>query len=114
MLTKGHILLNKPGSLSWRFAISMYELLLPPGVKGLKFLSNSQTLLEVSHQLCSLKKLFWKFSRNFKKIIYDRVHIGSSTMLNMSSVADVFLGIRKGSKTPEEKHLKLTDYLNQI
>ena len=43
--------------------------------------------------MCSLKKLFWKYSGNSQKIIYDRAYWKLITMLNVSSVANVLLEI---------------------
>ena len=53
--------------------LSMYDLLLPPGVKGLKsvleILKNNHTKSEVSRQLISLKKLSWKFREFPRKLL---------------------------------------------
>ena len=52
----------------------MYDLSLPslpPGMKGLKgvldIFKEQHTKSETSRQLCSFKKLFWKFPENFPK-----------------------------------------------
>ena len=46
------------------------------------FLRNNQTKSEASRQLCSLKKLFWKFlGKSFRQSVYWKL----ITMLNMSS-----------------------------
>ena len=71
VVTKAYTHLNKPASLSW----SMYDLLLPPDVKGLKSvknkLSKNHTKSGASYWLCSLKKLlknfFGKFLENHSK-----------------------------------------------
>ena len=55
-----------------------------------KFLRNNQTKSEASRQLCSLKKLFWKFlGKSFRQSAYWKL----ITMLNMSSATDIFLWI---------------------
>ena len=61
-----------------KVCLSMYDFLLPSGIKGLKvfwrFLSKNQTKSEASRQLFSLKKLFRKFLENSQKNIGDRVY----------------------------------------
>ena len=67
VVIKGDAYLNKPASLSWRFAQVCMSFCYHQELKGWKifwkFLRNNQTKLkgEASYQLCSLKKLFWKF-----------------------------------------------------
>ena len=85
---KWHKYLNKPASLSWRFAQVCITLCYPVVLKGQKsfwtFLSNNQMKSEASHQLCCLKKLLKKFQKTPRKtFVTYSAHLQSFKLANM-------------------------------
>ena len=63
LVTKGQTYLNKAASLSWTFCLSMYDFLLPPGIKGLKVIL--EIFKEQSHKISSVLPAVF-----FEKVVY--------------------------------------------